>query len=269
MFHSPFMIEPGTKVQLSHIDPGDTRDLRDKDQGKAELKQIRKDIRDLQERLFAGHQQSLLVILQATDTGGKDGTIKDVFKGVNQQGCRVTSFREPTPEELDHDFLWRIHRHTPSKGMIGVFNRSQYEDVLVVRVKHLVAESVWSQRFNAINEFEKRLSESGTRILKFYLHISKDEQKERLQARLDNPDKHWKFSKGDLADRELWDDYQVAFEDAISRCSTAHAPWFVIPANHKWARNVFIARTVRAALEDMNPQFPEQTDDLSGIVIPD
>jgi PPK2 family polyphosphate:nucleotide phosphotransferase len=265
---SPFLVEPGTRINLSKIDPDDTGSLRDKDTAKAHLKIVRKRIEDLQERLYAEHRQSLLVVLQATDTGGKDGTIKHVFKGINPQGCRVTSFREPSAAELDHDFLWRIHPHAPAKGMIGVFNRSHYEDVLVVRVKDLVPKPVWSQRYESINEFEKRLAENGTRILKFYLHISKDEQKERLQARLDDPSKHWKFNVGDLADRERWDDYQQAFEDAIGKCSTDYAPWFVIPANHKWARNVFVAEIIADTLEDMNPQFPEQHDDLTNIIIP-
>lgn len=269
MSQSPYLIEPGSKVQLAKIDPGDTGSLKEKDTAKKTLKHLRNRIEELQERLYAEHRQSLLVILQATDTGGKDGTIKDVFKGVNPQGCQITAFKEPSTEELDHDFLWRIHPHAPARGMIGVFNRSQYEDVLVVRVKDLVPESVWSQRYASINDFEERLAENGTRILKFYLHISKDEQKERLQARLDDPAKHWKFSVGDLADRERWDDYQTAFEDAIGKCSTDHAPWYVIPANHKWARSVFIAEIIANTLETMNPQFPEQHDDLAGIVIPD
>jgi PPK2 family polyphosphate:nucleotide phosphotransferase len=264
-----YRVQPGSDVKLSAIDPGDTGDVAGKDEGKALLKVERKRIVDLQERLFAERKQSLLVILQATDTGGKDGTIKDVFKGVNQQGCRVWPFKEPTDEELAHDFLWRYHQKTPRDGMITIFNRSHYEDVLVVRVKDLVPKEEWSQRYDAINDFERRLAENGTRILKFYLHISKEEQKERLQARLDNPDKHWKFSVGDLEDRKLWDDYQKAFEDAISTCSTSEAPWYVIPSNHKWYRNLAIARIVAGTLEEMNPQFPPPETDLSDVTIPD
>jgi PPK2 family polyphosphate:nucleotide phosphotransferase len=264
-----YRVQAGSRVKLNAIDPGDTGDVADKNEGKALLKVERKRIVELQERLFAERRQSLLVILQATDTGGKDGTIKDVFKGVNQQGCRVWPFKVPTEEELAHDFLWRYHQETPRDGMITIFNRSHYEDVLVVRVKDLVPKDEWSLRYGAINDFERRLAENGTRILKFYLHISKEEQRERLQARLDDPAKHWKFSVGDLEDRRLWDDYQEAFQDAISKCSTAEAPWYVIPANHKWYRNLAIARIVAGTLEEMNPQFPPPEADLDKVTIPD
>jgi PPK2 family polyphosphate:nucleotide phosphotransferase len=269
MPESPYLIEPGSTVHLAKIDPDDTGRFVDKDIAKAALKVVRKQIDDLQQRLYAEHKQSLLVVLQATDTGGKDGTIKSVFKGINPQGCRVQGFRQPTAVELDHDFLWRIHPHAPAKGMIAVFNRSHYEDVLIVRVHDLVPKSVWKERYDAINDFEERLAENGTRILKFFLHISKEEQKERLEARLDNPDKLWKFSVGDLAERALWDDYRAAYEDAIGKCSTKHAPWFVIPANHKWARDIAIAEIIASTLKEMDPQFPEPADDLEGIEIPD
>jgi PPK2 family polyphosphate:nucleotide phosphotransferase len=264
-----YRVTPGTRVKLDAIDPDDTGDVASKAEGEALLKVERKRIRALQERLYAEHAQSLLVILQATDTGGKDGTIKDVFKGVNLQGCRVWSFKVPTAEELEHDFLWRYHQKTPRDGMLTVFNRSHYEDVLVVRVKNLMPKDVWSRRYDAINDFERMLTTNGARILKFYLHISKEEQRKRLQARLDNPDKHWKFSLGDLEDRALWDEYQRAFQDAISTCSTPEAPWHVIPANHKWYRNLAIARIIANTLEEMNPQFPPPEANLSGITIPD
>ncbi len=264
-----FRVKPGTSISLAEIDPDDTAGLKGKDDARDELKKIRMRISAMQERLWAEHRQSLLVVLQATDTGGKDGTIKHVFKGINPQGCRVWGFKVPSQEEADHDVLWRYHRRAPAKGMITVFNRSQYEEVLVVRAKQLVPKKVWEQRYEMINQFEEILARSGTRIIKFYLHISKDEQKERLQARLDQPDKRWKFSIGDLDDRARWDDYQRAFEDAINRCSTDYAPWYVIPANHKWARDVIVARAVLKTLEDMNPRFPPEEPGLDEVVIPD
>ena len=264
-----YRVAPGTRVRLDEIDPDNTGDVQGKEEAQEELEKLVERLSELQERLFAENRQSMLVVMQALDTGGKDGAIRGVFSGVNPQGCRVWPFKAPTPEELDHDFLWRVHHHAPGRGMINIFNRSHYEDVLVVRVKNLAPEEVWQKRFAAINDFERRLAENGTAILKFYLHISKDEQKQRLQNRLDEPDKHWKFSVGDLKERALWDDYMVAFEDAISRCSTDYAPWFVIPSNKKWFRNVAIARTVVQTLEAMNPQFPENHENLDGIVIPD
>lgn len=263
-----YRVQPNAPFALGAVDPEDTGGIASRDEGKALLAAERKRIQALQERLYAESRQSLLVILQATDTGGKDGTIKNVFRGVNPQGCRVWSFREPSAEELAHDFLWRYHQRTPAKGMITVFNRSHYEEVLVVRVKGLVPEDVWERRYDAINDFERMLTTSGTRILKFYLHISRDEQARRLQARLDDPEKHWKFSIGDLDDRKRWDDYQRAFEDAIVRCTTLEAPWHVIPANHKWYRNLVVARTIADSLEEMDPQYPPSEDNLDKVKIP-
>ncbi len=264
-----YRVVPGQSVSLAGWDPDDTGNIPNKAEGERLLKIDRKRIIALQERLFAEAGQSLLIILQATDTGGKDGTIKHVFRGVNLQGCQVRSFKVPNDVERAHDFLWRYHQHTPRHGSITIFNRSHYEDVLVVRVKKLVEEAVWSGRYEQINDFERTLAAHGTRILKFYLHISKDEQKARLQARLDDPEKHWKFSVGDLAERERWDAYQEAFEDAIARCSTDHAPWYVIPANRKWYRNAVIARIVADTMEEMNPQFPAPESGLESITIPD
>ena len=266
---SPYLVKPGSRVSLAKIDPEDTCGWSDKETAKDAIKKVRDRIEELQERLYAENKQGLLIVLQATDTGGKDGAIESVFEGINPQGVQVQAFKQPSEEELEHDFLWRIHKQTPGKGIITVFNRSHYEDVLVVRVKKLVPKAVWSARYDAINNFERLLSENGTRILKFFLHISKDEQKERLQARLDDPAKIWKFNSGDLGDRALWDDYQLAFRDAIAKCSTEVAPWYVIPANHKWARNIAIAEIVASTLEDMNPQFPAPEPDLVSIVIPD
>ena len=264
-----YRVRPGQEFELNDWDPDDRGDIPGKQDGKDLLKADLDRIASLQERLFAEAEQSLLVVLQATDTGGKDGTIKHVFGSVNIQGCRVRNFRVPNDVERGHDFLWRYHQHTPRNGYMAIFNRSHYEDVLVVRVKNLVDESVWSSRYDQINDFERMLSANRTRILKFYLHISKAEQKERLQARLDNPEKHWKFSTGDLAERERWDEYQRAFHDAIANCSTEHAPWYVIPANRKWFRNVLVARIVADTLEEMNPRFPEPEPGLDTVVIPD
>ena len=264
-----YRVTPGDPAAIADRDPNSHEGIPDKATGKDLLKVERKRIRKLQERLYAESAQSLLVVFQATDTGGKDGTIKKVFRGVNQQGVRVHSFKTPTPEELAHDFFWRIHQWTPRDGDIAVFNRSHYEDVLIGRVRNLVEKDVWSARYEQINDFERIVASNGTRILKFFLHISKDEQKERLQARLDEPEKHWKFNKDDLAERELWDDYQRAYEDAITKCSTDVAPWYVIPANRKWYRNVVIARIIADELEKMNPQFPPEEPGLEDIVIPD
>lgn len=251
-----YRVEPGHPIRLAALDPNEIETFDSMHDVKHLLKRQRKRIADLQERLYAENQQSLLIVLQATDTGGKDGTIREVFRGVNPQGCRVWSFKRPSSDELEHDFLWRYHQDTPGRGMIVIFNRSHYEDVLVVRVHGLVSQEVWRQRYAMINDFERMLTLNGTTIIKFFLHISKDEQKERLQSRLDRPDKRWKFNPDDLKERRLWPDYQDAFQDAINNCSTAYAPWYVVPANTKWYRNLVVARTIADTLEAMNPQFP-------------
>jgi len=261
-------VDGSRKVDLERLDPGDTGALRDKKEARILFRIERDRIVRLQERLYAERSQSLLVVLQATDTGGKDGTIRNVFKGVNPQGCRVWSFGVPSEEEAAHDALWRYHAHTPAEGMIGVFNRSHYEEVLVVRVKELAPKAVWKRRYDELNDFERLLANNGTRILKFFLNISRDEQKERLQERLDDPEKHWKFATGDLEDRALWADYRKAFADAINRCATPQAPWFVVPANRKWYRNLVVARTIADALAEMNPQYPPEEANLGNIVIP-
>ncbi len=258
----------GSKVNLKDYDPSFTAGW-NKDDAKEEEQKLEARLADLQEKLYAQHTQSLLVVLQAMDAGGKDSTIKKVFDSVNPQGVQVTSFKAPTSEELAHDFLWRVHQHTPGKGYIGIFNRSHYEDVLVVRVNGLVPREVWQARYDHINAFERELYDSGTRILKFYLHISKDEQKERLQDRLDRPDKWWKFSIDDLPVREQWDHYMDAFEDVLTRCNTEYAPWYVVPANHKWYRDIVITRALVETLEDMKVAFPKPAQDLSDVTIPD
>ncbi len=229
----------------------------DKDKAPARLGVLRQRLCELQELLYAEHRRSLLLVFQAMDTGGKDGAIENLLTGVNPAGVQVATFKAPSLEELSHDFLWRIHAQTPKRGHIGVFNRSHYEDVLITRVHDLIDEKTAEQRYDDINHFETLLTRSGTRILKFFLHISKEEQAERLQARLDDPAKNWKFDPNDLKERAHWDDYQAAYEAALQHCSPAAAPWFVVPANHKWVRDLAIAEIVVAALEDMNPQPPK------------
>lgn len=221
----------------------------------------------LQERLWAENERSVLVVLQAIDAGGKDGTIRRVFGGVNPQGCRVTSFKAPSEEELAHDFLWRVHRATPRTGEIGIFNRSHYEDVLIVRVHDLVPKSVWSKRYAIINDFEAGLAAAGTTIVKFFLHISKEEQAERFRKRLEDPEKHWKFRAADLDEREHWDEYHEAFDDALTKTSTKHAPWYVIPSDRKWYRDWVVLSILVETLRGMDPQFPPPEEDLTKIVV--
>ncbi len=264
-----YRVEPGSPVTLRQFDPDESEHYTGRDDVADALTKQRKRIVRLQERLYAEHTQSLLIVLQAMDTGGKDGTIRAVFDGVNPQGCQVWSFKTPGTEELDHDFLWRYHQRTPARGMITIFNRSHYEDVLIVRVKSIVPEEVWRHRYRMINEFEHMLTLNHTTVLKFFLYISKDEQKRRLQSRLDDPNKHWKFSSNDLKERAYWDQYHAAFEDAINNCSTDYAPWYVVPGNKKWYRNLVIARTIADTLEAMDPQYPAAEPGLTNLVIPD
>jgi PPK2 family polyphosphate:nucleotide phosphotransferase len=254
---SPFRVKPGAKPSLRDLDPRDTGSFRDKDSAAPRTKEDSKVINDLQDRLYAEGKRALLVVLQGTDTAGKDGTVRGVFNETGPLGVSVTAFKRPSEDELAHDFLWRAHLACPRRGFIGIFNRSHYEDVLVARVRKLAPASEIEARYEQINAFEKTLSENGTTILKFMLHISKDEQAERLQARLDEEKSRWKFNPGDLEDRKLWDDFQAAYELMLHRCSTAWAPWHVIPADRKWARNAIIASIVRSTLEHMNPQYPK------------
>jgi PPK2 family polyphosphate:nucleotide phosphotransferase len=221
----------------------------------------------LQEQLWAEHRHKVLVVLQGMDTSGKDGTIRHVFEGVNPLGVRVAAFKAPSPEELEHDFLWRVHRQVPGSGEMVIFNRSHYEDVLAVRVRKLAPEKVWKARFRQINDFERLLAENGTVILKFFLHIDRDEQKERLQERLDDPLKRWKFRLGDLQDRALWDEYMKAYEDVLAKTSTEHAPWYIVPSNKKWYRNLVVATALVEALEKLGMKPPEPEEDLAGVVI--
>jgi PPK2 family polyphosphate:nucleotide phosphotransferase len=228
---------------------------------------LRSRLTELQARLYAEGSRSLLVVLQAMDAGGKDGTIRAVFAGVNPQGVRVTSFKAPTPRELAHDFLWRIHAQAPADGEIMVFNRSHYEDVLVVRVHELVPETVWRSRYARIRAFEELLHAEGTTIVKIMLHISPEEQRERLQERIDNPVKRWKFNEADLAERRHWDDYQAAYAEALGQTTSRHAPWFVVPGNRNWYRNWAVVQILVDTLEQMNPQFPPAPPDIEGAVI--
>ena len=264
---SRFRVKPGGKIRLSDYDPADTSLMPDR--AKADVK-TQKDLlklQDLQDRFYAEHQRALLIVLQGMDTSGKDGTIKHVMRGLNPQGCTVVSFKVPVGEELDHHFLWRVERAMPRHGHIGVFNRSHYEDVLAGPVHDLVPKKVWKKRYDQINRFEQLESELDTVILKFFLHISKDEQKKRLEERLKSPSKNWKFSPLDVKERELWDDYQDAYEDVLNKCSTKSAPWYVVPADHKWFRNWMVATIVVEKLKSLSPKYPRPKADLSKIRI--
>lgn len=263
-------VPPGTRPDLAAVDPAGTPGFEGgKKEARDRVHDLRKELADFQERLWAESKASLLIVLQALDAGGKDGTIRNVISAFNPQGTRVTSFGVPTEEELRHDFLWRIHAATPGKGRIGVFNRSHYEDVLVVRVMELAPSEVWSERYAQINDFEAGLAANDTRILKFYLDVSREEQKKRLEKRLTKPEKHWKWSSGDLETRERWDDYREAYTDALARCSTDVAPWFIIPADRKWYRDLAVAEILAETAREMNPQWPPAEEDLTGIVVPD
>ena len=268
---TPAVFVNSKSFRLGDVDPADITPFAhqpdDKQDASPRLLQLRQRLSVLQELLYAEHSRSLLIVLQALDTGGKDGAIQNLLTGVNPAGVQIASFKAPTSEELKHDFLWRIHAQTPKRGHIGVFNRSHYEDVLITRVHGLIDKKTCEQHYADINNFEQLLLNNGTRILKFYLHISKQEQAHRLQARLDDPTKNWKFDPNDLKERARWADYQAVYEDALRHCSPAHAPWFVIPANQKWARDLAIAEIVVATLEDMNPKPPKATFDVKAQVI--
>jgi PPK2 family polyphosphate:nucleotide phosphotransferase len=257
---SDYRIKPGCPVTLKEFDPDDTGRYKKNDEGKTKAKSkaegLIAKLDQLQERLYANGSKALLIILQGMDTSGKDGTIKNVMSGVNPQGCRVASFKAPSEKELRYDFLWRVHQEVPPKGYIGIFNRSHYEDVLITHVHGWVSDQVITQRLDQINEFEEMLAENGTVLLKLFLHISKDEQKERLTERIRDPEKRWKFSEGDLEERKLWEKYMKAFEGVLSATSTPHAPWHIVPANRKWYRNLVVAELVVQMLTAMNLSTP-------------
>ncbi len=258
------IVEPGSKLRLKHRDPDDTFGRKRDD--KTHEKRLNR-LRELQHLLYADKRYSLLIVLQGLDAAGKDGTIRHVMSGVNPQGCDVTSFKAPTAEQLARDFLWRIHGSVPPRGNIGIFNRSHYEDVLIVRVHDLVPKSVWKHRYKHINEFERMLTENGVTILKFFLHISREEQRKRFEARIQDSSRNWKLSLPDFEERQHWDNYTAAYEDALTKCSTKEAPWYVIPANRKWFRNYLVAELVVRALDGMRLKYPAPSVDISKVVL--
>ncbi len=261
-----FLVKPNSKLDLSKIDTSYTANLKSKDEGKELLQENIKMMRELQSKLYAQDKYSLLLVFQAMDAAGKDGTIKHVMSGVNPQGTQVYSFKQPSAQELDHGYLWRINKALPERGRIGIFNRSHYEEVLVVRVhnlikyqklpEHYVNDNIWEQRFRQINDFEKYCYENGTVILKFFLHLSKEEQKKRFLSRIDDPAKNWKFSSADLKERGFWNDYQKAYEEALSATSKKHAPWFVIPADKKWFMRLVVSEIIVDAMKKLKPEYP-------------
>jgi len=263
---SKFRIGPSAKVDLATIDTA-APDGSDKASAIKRIAELTARLAELQNMLFADHQRKVLVVLQATDTGGKDGTIRKVFGALNPQGVRVANFKVPTEVELGHDYLWRVHQQMPGSGELIIFNRSHYEDVLVVRVHDLVPRERWKKRYGHIVNFEQMVADEGTTVVKFFLHISKAEQAERLQARLDDPEKRWKFLAGDLEERKFWDDYQAAYVDMLAKTSTKDAPWFVIPADNKWYRDLVVAEIMVATLEGLNLSYPAIADGLENVVI--
>lgn len=261
------LVKPGKKLTLSKIRPDWTCGFKDKDEAAALVAKNQERMAELQYLLYAQNKHALLIVLQGMDACGKDGTVRTVMHGVNPQACRVHSFKAPTAQELDHDFLWRIHQVTPPRGEIGIFNRSHYEDVLIVRVHNIVPEAVWSRRYRQINDFEKSLARNGTTILKFFLHIGKDEQKQRLQQRLDDPTKSWKMNPDDLKERDLWKKYMEAYQAALIECSTPWAPWYVIPADKKWFRNLAVSQIIVETLQSLKMKFPKPDFDPKKIII--
>ena len=259
------LVKPGKKFRLQDVDPDSTLGLKNKQEAERTLAENRRRLIDLQRLFYASRRKGLIIVLQAIDAGGKDGTIRHVMRGVNPQGCRVASFKAPSSNELSHDYLWRIHRNVPPRGEMCIFNRSHYEDVLVVRVHNYVPKEVWNRRFRHINEFERMLAEEDFLIRKFYLHISKAEQKKRFEQRLQDKKKNWKFSSADVEERRYWDKYMEAFEDVLDKCSTSFAPWFVVPSNRKWVRNVAISSILVQTLEELDMKFPVPKEDLSKV----
>jgi len=265
-FRGEFAVKPGQDLKLGKIDPGYHGPHASEDEAKAELEAYKEKISKLQRTLYGDGSKALLIVLQGIDGAGKDGTCWHVISAMDPQGVKVTGFKQPTPAELAHDFLWRVHVHAPAKGEIAVFNRSHYEDVLVARVHELVAKPMWEARYAIINQWERLLNEqNATTILKFFLYISKEEQLERFKRRLDDPARQWKISKADYTERARWEDYIAAFEAALSKCTMPYAPWYVIPSNHKWFRNLAVSQIIADTLEEMNPHWPKPTVDLDEI----
>ena len=260
------IVAPHSKIRLKDRDPADTFGIKKSDDA---LQKVLLRLRDLQQLLYADQRYALLIVLQARDAGGKDGTISHVMSGVNPEGCQVKAFKVPSPEELAHDYLWRVHNAVPARGNIGIFNRSHYEDVLIVRVHQLVPKAVWARRYRQINDFERMLTENGVTILKFYLNISKEEQKRRLEQRLHDPTRNWKLTLSDFEERQHWDEYTEAYEDVLRKCSPSCAPWYVIPSDHKWFRNYVAAELIVKALDNMKLKYPAPTVDMNHVVITD
>jgi PPK2 family polyphosphate:nucleotide phosphotransferase len=267
MVESPYLVEPGKRFHLKRHSTDDTSPFKDKAHAEPALAKNLEVLEQLQEVFYAASRHALLVVFQAMDCGGKDGAIEHVFSGIDPQGCSVTSFKAPSSLERTHDFLWRHHHAVPPKGMIGIHNRSHYETVLIERVKGIAPKAVWSKRYEQINAFERMLADEGVVILKFFLHISKAEQKRRLEARRDTPHKHWKFNPADLEERKRWDDYQDAFQDALAKCSTKHAPWYAVPADKKWFRNWVVSDVIVRTLKQLKPKYPPPVPGIEKIVI--
>jgi len=264
-YRKQFRVKPSQKLKLSKLDPAYKAKHASEAEAKEETERYLKELAREQSLLYAEHKHSVLIVLQAMDAGGKDGTIKHVFSGVNPQGVRVARYNQPTAVEAAHDFLWRVHPHAPAKGEIAIFNRSHYEGVLVERVHKLVSKTTWTERYGHIRDFEALLAESGTTILKFFLHVSKEEQLARFAQRLDDPERNWKISESDYSERDLWNDYVKAYEDAIRATSTDHAPWYVIPSNHKWFRNLAVSQIIAGSMADLKLAFPPPSVDLADI----
>jgi PPK2 family polyphosphate:nucleotide phosphotransferase len=264
-YRRAYLVEPGSKVHLDAIHSSDTGKLSSEDAAETVIAKDLERLSHLQWKLYAENRRSLLIVLQAPDAGGKDGTVTHVFGALNPMGASVHAFKVPTPQEAAHDFLWRVHAVTPATGQVAIFNRSHYEDVLVPRVHHTVPKELIGKRYDRINEFEHNLAQAGTHIVKFYLHISADEQLRRFKARLEDPRRQWKISDSDYTERACWDDYRKAFEAAMEHTSTARAPWFVVPANHKWYRNLVVARIVADTLDDLHMKFPKPSVDIEEI----
>jgi PPK2 family polyphosphate:nucleotide phosphotransferase len=266
-----YLVKPGSKVDLAKIDSDERAlfQIGGKDESLKAFDKLQDELQNLQKVLYAQNQHKILLVLQAMDTGGKDGCVKHVFSRIDPQGIHVRSFKKPTEEELARDFLWRVHKKVPRNGEMVIFNRSHYEDVIAVKVKKLFPEKVWKQRYRHIVDFERMLAEEGTTIVKIYLHISKEEQKRRIVSRLENPDKHWKFHPDDLKDRTLWKDFMSTYEDLLSKTSTEHAPWYVVPANRKWYRNLCVARIMVDTMKRLNMKLPKIDWDPAKIVVED
>jgi PPK2 family polyphosphate:nucleotide phosphotransferase len=266
MLREQLRVSPGKPVRLSAWDADDTAGVEHADADARLAKNLAR-LDELQYLMYAEQRRGLLVVLQGMDAAGKDGTIRHVMAGLNPQGCRVTAFKPPSPEEAAHDFLWRVHQVVPRRGDVGIFNRSHYEDVLIARVHHLVPQAVWSRRYDQINGFEQLLTESDVIVVKFFLHVSKDEQRRRLEERLYDPTKQWKLALSDFEERKFWDAYIAAYEEALTRCSTAAAPWFIIPANKKWFRNLAVSRVLVETLEALDMKFPKPSFDASQVKV--